>query len=129
MKLNFLTRRFQMLNKEAAISDEWIKQASDTVIGCRAQGHAWPKLRIKKQNSKYIRIETDGRDGSWQLTQICRDCGMERTLTTLPGSHDIDLPAKYQYHQPDGYKVPKGVQISRRECFAEAWRRSREDMR
>ncbi len=104
---------------------DWIKHANDSVIACRAAGHAWPKLKPGK-TSRYIKV-TPQHDGAYQLVQICRDCGMERTLTTLPGG-EIDFPAHYRYVQPDGYKAPKGTHVKPRECLAEAWRRVREEM-
>lgn len=107
---------------------EWIMHAQDAIIGCRGQGHAWPKLKTGKQNSKYVRIDIDQKEGVWQLVQICRDCGKERVVTTQPQTHDIDLPAKFRYRDPEGYKAPKGIRVTRRACFAESWRRSRETL-
>ena len=105
--------------------DEWIKHTDDKYLACRAAGHAWPKIRPGRMG-KHLRA-TRQHDGSYQLVQICRDCGMERTLATLP-TGDIDFPARYRYVQPDGYKAPKGSNVSPRECLAEVWRRTRETM-
>ena len=105
--------------------EDWIFHTSDTIMACRGQGHAWPKLKPGRVKTKYMRITTE-HDGCYMLTQICRDCGTERELVTAPGG-EIDFPAQYRYTQPDGYKTPKGSKITRRECLIELWRRTRED--
>jgi hypothetical protein len=105
--------------------EDWLFNAPDSVLACRGQGHAWPKLRAGRlpKGARATRMH----NGSWELITICRDCGMERRLVTLP-TGDIDYPAKYSYKQPEGYKTPKGSEITRRQCFGEEWRRMREDM-
>lgn len=118
-----MARKIVILPESA---DDWLARTDDQLLACRATGHAWPKIRPGRLGNKYLQA-TRQRDGAYQLIQICRDCGMERTLTTLP-TGDIDFPARYQYRQPDGYKAPKGSGIKPRECLAEVWRRTRETM-
>lgn len=123
-----VTRLVVIKDDDEISAEQWIHDADDSIIGCRGQGHAWPKLRTGRANSKYVKLETDGKDGCWQLIQICRDCKMERCVTTTSDTHEIDMPAKFKYRAPAGYKGPKGITISRRACFAESWRRRREDL-
>ena len=106
------------------LANDWVVQASDEVLACRAQGHAWPKLRAGRL-PEGIALKRE-RDGCYQIESTCRDCGMVRTITTLP-SGMIDYPATYRYVQPDGYRSPVGSEVTRRECLAEIWRRARED--
>jgi hypothetical protein len=114
------------LNDEDKEAQDWLYKTDDVIIACRGQGHAWPKLpRTHSKKMKGVRLSRDY-DGSVQIESTCRDCGMVRVLTTLP-SGVLDLPAKYQYTQPEGYKAPKGIPISRRECMAESWRRAMEN--
>jgi|SRR5215472_1425387 len=102
---------------------EWIVHVDDKILACRGQGHAFPKIRTGSLPKGMRAVRQH--DGSFQITFICRDCGTERTLTTLP-TGNLDLPAKYKYKHPPGYKTPKGSSISRRECLAESWRRTME---
>lgn len=108
---------------------EWLENADPEILACRGQGHAFPKLKPGKLNPRHNWLEHDQRQGMWQLAQLCRDgCGTVRLVTTNPGGTDIDLPAVFRYRRTKpGYKTPRGVRVSRRECFAETSRRRRED--
>jgi hypothetical protein len=106
--------------------EDWLYNTSDIILACRGQGHAWPKLRAGRLPKGVNAIRQI--DGSWEIVSICRDCGMERRLVTLP-TGDIDYPARYTYKSPKGYKTPKGSEITRRDCLSEGWRRMREDMK
>jgi hypothetical protein len=112
-------------------AEAYLNDTDDAILACRGQGHAWPKLRAPKAGRSRLLpkgIEAQRfTDGSWQITSTCPDCGMQRTLTTLPGG-PIDHPAQYRYVQPEGYKAPKGSGITRRDCLDETWRRLREAM-
>ncbi len=111
-----------------AAAQQWLWQAKEEVVGCRGQGHGFVKIRSGKTRGKNLRVERTV-DGAWQLVQLCRDgCGVERTLTTVPGGTDIELPARFKYRRPKDYSPPKGVKVTRRECFAEAYRRAREEL-
>ena len=107
------------------LAQDWIFNSPDSILACRGQGHAWPKLRPGRMPKGMSALPQ--REGGYQLITTCRDCGMERTLITLP-SGEIDMPARYAYRQPDGYKAPKGTHVTRRECLAESWRRMREEI-
>ncbi len=114
------------IEKEA---EAYLADTDDAILACRGQGHAWPKLRARKTATRLPKGISAQRwhDGSWQITSTCPDCGMQRTLTTLPGG-GIDHPAQYRYVQPEGYKAPKGSGITRRDCLDETWRRLREEL-
>lgn len=104
---------------------DWLHSAPNAVIACRGQGHAFPKLKPGK-NPKGIRHQV--REGQVELVTTCRDgCGKERRIVTAPGV-GIELPAKYTYNNPEGYRAPKGLGVTRRDCFEEAVRRTREDI-
>jgi hypothetical protein len=100
---------------------EWLQSADDKILACRGWGHSWPKVRAGRMRKGISAVRQHG--GCYQVTFTCADCGMERTLTTLPGGQ-LDLPAKYTYRQPKGYASPKGSGISRRDCAGESWRRA-----
>lgn len=85
---------------------DFLLNIDNDLLACRGQGHAWPKLKPSKRPKRGIRAVPQ-RDGCYQLTTTCRDCGMERVLTTLPGGA-IDHPARYTYRAPEGYRAPKG---------------------
>lgn len=107
-------------------ADEWLHNASDDVLACRGQGHSWPKIRpgkLKKGVRAYPR-----RDGCYELVVTCNDCGMERRLVTLP-DHSVNfVGAIYSYRAPEGYRAPRGVPISRRQCFGETMRRINDEL-
>ena len=118
--------------KKAA--EEWRHNADDDILGCRASGHAFAKIRTTSSGRLPKGITARRQfDGSYQITNTCRDCGTERTITTLPGGM-IDLPAHYRYEYPkdsqgrNRYAAPKGSAewTSRRECLYEVWRRTLE---
>lgn len=100
---------------------DWLAATDDRLLACRAQGHAFPKLRAGRV-PRGIRA-TRQHDGAYQVTSTCRDCGTERTLTTLPGGA-LDLPASYTYRWPRGYATPAGAHITRRMALAELWDRA-----
>lgn len=104
---------------------DWLHDADDDLLACRAQGHAWPKLRRGRQQGISSLRQ---RDGSYMIRSECRDCGTARTLVTLPGGA-LDYPARYTYEYPRGYASPKGSGVTRRDALDEIWRRNLEDMR
>lgn len=97
--------------------EEWLAKTDDTILACRGQGHAWPKL--KRGNARGIQIEHVA-NGVYQIEFTCPQCKTTRTLTTAPGGI-LEFPASYKYQYPEGYKAPKGT--SRRHCVSESWRR------
>jgi len=108
---------------------EWLHKTDDKILACRGQGHNWPKLRPNKGRPiKGIRHRgiTESQ-GQVEIIMTCRDCGTDRRVVTAPGGL-IDLPAKYTYTHPDGYRAPKGVKITGRQAFAESNRRWLEDV-
>jgi hypothetical protein len=109
-------------------SDDWVMNADDAIIACRGQGHNWPKIRPGRKQKKGVNIDpSPERDGSYYIMVTCADCGKRRYTVTLP-SGMLDLPARYSYIDPEGYKAPKGVPVTRRQCLAESWRRLYEQL-
>lgn len=117
-----------MTSNTDLMAQDYLHNADDKILGCRGQGHNWPKLRPTQVMPRGLRVEGPYHDGVMELVFTCRDCGMVRRLLTAP--HGVlDLPAQYSYKQPEGYKAPKGSGVTRRQCLEETWRRSYEDLR
>ena len=111
---------------------DWLDHADDDVLGCRGQGHRWPKLRPVAKLPKGLHINGPWHEGVMELVFTCLDCGKQRRLITKP--HGVlDLPARYSYKDTDGtpsehYKAPKGAGITRRQCLEKTWQRSQETL-
>jgi hypothetical protein len=105
---------------------DWLHDADDDILGCRGQGHNWPKLRPGR-TPRGLAVEGPFHDGVMEIIYTCRDCGKKRRLITAPNGV-LDLPAQYSYKDPPGYKTPKGSGITRRQCLEETWRRSSEEL-
>ncbi len=107
---------------------DWLFQAKDSILACRGQGHNWPKITPGKPR-KGIRVRyMPERNGQVEIVATCLDCGKKRRVIT--GTDGIiPLPAKYYYEDPEGFKTPKGVRVTRRECFRESNRRWVEDVK
>jgi hypothetical protein len=113
------------------LAEEWLFFVDASIVGCRGQGHAFPKIKSAKLNPRQSWLERNQRTGRMQLVQLCRDgCGSERYVTTNDTGTDIDLPATFRYRRrKKNYSPPRGARrVSRRECFAETMRRRRLDM-
>lgn len=93
---------------------------SDEFVSCKGDRHDFPKLRVgplpKGVTAKPIR------QGQYQLTYICPDCGTERTKTTLKGGI-LNSSAVYSYKHPDGYLAPAGAGLTKADYAAELGRR------
>jgi hypothetical protein len=87
---------------------EYLSQASDEVIDCRALGHGW-----KRTHDGYI-VEGRGPDRVYTQRVRCPDCGTNGTDTFDPVTLDRIGTRKYEY--PDGYLLEdhQGA-LSRRE--------------
>jgi hypothetical protein len=104
---------------------DWLHNLPDKFIPCRGDHHDWPVLKPGKLPRGIRAIPLH--DGSFEMTAICRNCGRERTKTTLPrGVYDRD--AKYVYRDPEGYKAPPGLGLSRQDYIAELYRRVAESL-
>src|SRR6185437_9825193 len=82
-------------------AQNWLDQADDDVLGCRGQGHRWPKLRPTARLPKGLRINGPWHEGVMELVFTCLDCGKQRRLITKPHGQ-LDLPARYTYKNVDG---------------------------
>lgn len=114
-----------MLDDKDKEATEWLYASDDKILVCRGQGHAWPKLRRGKSIPKGVRIARQPETGCSEIHQVCRDCGTERWMLTSPAGV-IDLPARYRYTYPEGYKAPIGTFMSPRDALGEMWRRIQE---
>lgn len=108
-------------------AQSWLYNTRDEILGCGGQFHRWPKLLPGKRLPKGVRTVGPYEEGVFELIETCADCGMERRLITAPNAV-LDLPARYTYKQPVGYKTPKGSGITRRQKFEETLRRLGEDL-
>ena len=103
----------------------WLQHTDDKFLACRAQGHAFPKLRKGKLPKGMSAVRQH--DGAFELIAVCRDCGTERRLNTLPKG-ELGFPARYRYAYPEGYKSPKRSGVTGRLALLELWRRTMEGM-
>lgn len=100
----------------------YLNEIPDEQLACRAGRHDWPVLVPGRKLPQNFRVARE-RDGVFQLTEICGRCGEERTMTTLPRGV-FDMGAVYAYKYPkDWVRVPRDVELSRRDCVAENLRR------
>ncbi len=101
-------------------ADEHLDTLSDEWVACKGDRHDFPKLRIgplpRGVTSRRVR------QGQYQLTYTCPDCGTRRTKTTLRGG--ILGGNKYQYKHPTGYLAPKGAGLRKADYTAELGRRN-----
>lgn len=114
---------------EETTADQWLNNADDDVLGCRGQGHHFPKLgrrRGTRKVPKGIKVHPP-LDGVYQIDSTCPDCGTVRIMETSPDG-EIRSPNRYRYEYPEGYRPPKGVAVSRRAAYSESWRRDREEI-
>ena len=104
---------------------DWLHHLPDKFIPCRGDHHDWPILKPGPLPRGVRAIPQ--RDGCYQLVIACRQCGRERTKTTLPGG-GYDRSAIYKYRDPEGYAAPKGLDLTRADYTAELYRRIAEDL-
>lgn len=77
----------------------------DGVASCKGDRHDFPKLRVGPL-PEGVTAQPGPRQGVYQLTFTCPDCGTKRTKTTRRGG--IVQTAKYDYIYPPGYLAPPG---------------------
>lgn len=107
-------------NPEQAGRD-FVRSLDDEFLYCR-YNHDFPKVRRPGKVPKGIRI-TPAPGGCFQETQVCPDCGTERTKTTLPGGWR-DPDAHWSYRHPGGYAAPAGSGLTSADYEAEKNRRN-----
>lgn len=92
----------------------------DAVASCKGDRHDFPKLRVGPL-PRGITAAPSSRQGVYQITFTCPDCGTKRTKTTRRGG--IIATAKYDYAYPDGYLAPPGAGLTKSDYTAELGRR------
>jgi hypothetical protein len=107
---------------------DWLEHVDDAFLACRGN-HNFPKMRLtggKLPDGITARRQTDR---SYQITEICPDCGVKRTYSTVPDGW-LGTKHHYVYDWPDGYRMPYGASafISIADCRGELWRRIREQL-
>lgn len=96
--------------------DKHLNEINDEFLSCKADRHDFPKLKVgplpKGVKAEYVK------QGVYQLTYTCPDCGTVRTRTTLKGGI-VDVGVKYDYKHPKGYLAPKGAGLVKSDYVAE----------
>jgi hypothetical protein len=104
-----------------------VHKIDDSIVGCRAWGHDWPKLRPGKRIPRGYRpaLQTDG---TVLVTEVCGQCGKERYSYTLRGGV-FDRAAHRVYVDPKNWVViPADERVTPRDFQAEAYRRMHEEI-
>lgn len=109
------------VTRRPAAPELFIKNLDDDFLGCRTEGHRWPKLKRAGKMPRGVR-PVRLRDGSFQLTYTCLDCGTEKVRLTLPGGH-YDGSTHNSYRYPPGYQSPKGSGLSKPDFIDELYSR------
>lgn len=103
-------------------ADEYLARMDNAFAECRGQHHDWPILKIGRKPPRNWRGVRQA-DGCFRITETCKNCGMERTTTTLPGGL-TDENARYAYSRPDNWVViPRDADVSKKDIRAELHRR------
>ena len=95
-----------------------ITEAADSVLECRAMGHAWTRLGVEDKNiTKTRRGEIKEAD----LGEVCLRCGSPayRHVNFITGEIS---PRRTKY--VDGYLAAKGVHIKRSDAIFELYNRT-----
>jgi hypothetical protein len=100
--------------------DDHLNALSDEFVSCKGDRHDFPKLRVGPLPKGVA--ATPIRQGQYQLTYTCPDCGTERTKTTLKGGI-LNSSAVYSYKHPVGYLAPKGAGLVKADYARELGRR------
>lgn len=101
-----------------------ITDIDDSIVGCRAWGHDWPKLIPGKALPRRFRPRmADG--GCVLITEICGRCGKERETLTLSGGV-FDRGATRRYTDPKNWVVVPDS--TPRDFQAETYRRLHEEI-
>lgn len=92
----------------------------DGVASCKGDRHDFPKLRVGPL-PRGVTAAPAQRQGVYQLTFICPDCGTKRTKTTRRGG--IVQSSKYDYKYPPGYLAPHGAGLRKADYTANLGKR------
>jgi hypothetical protein len=92
----------------------------DGVASCKGDRHDFPKLRVGPLPPG-VTARPASRQGVYQLTFTCPDCGTRRTKTTRRGG--IVQSAKYDYEYPPGYLAPPGAGLRKADYAANLGKR------
>ncbi len=99
---------------------EYLESLDDEIVACLGDHHPWPKLSLRSG----VNAEPQ-RDGAWQLTVTCPDCGRERWKIML--SDGRWEPGGWQYR--GGPKPKAGLGLGKIYYAAEHARRLKEDLK
>lgn len=99
---------------------EYLAGLDDAIVACLGDHHPWPKLSLRSG----VNAEPQ-RDGAWQLTVTCPDCGRERWKIMLSDGQ-WDSP-RWEYR--GGPKPKPGLGLSKIYYAAEHARRLSEALR
>jgi hypothetical protein len=124
-----MVTRFTVVGTEAEqTAQDWLYAADEDVLGCRGQGHRFPKIRRTRSGSiRGVRV-VPMVEGVNRMFSTCPDCGTVRIEDTLPGTGGM-LPSPHRYHYiyPPKYRPQKGTKVTRGAAFEETMRRVIED--
>lgn len=106
--------------KVVMTGQQHLDDMDDAVASCKGDRHDFPKLRVGPL-PRGVTASPSKRQGVYQLTFRCPDCGTKRTKTTRRGG--IVQTAKYEYDYPDGYLAPKGSGLTKADYAANLGKR------
>lgn len=107
--------------KVVMTGEDHLNTLDDDWVSCKGDRHDFPKLRVGPLPKGVI--STPVKNGVYQLTYTCPDCGTVRRRTSLRGGI-IDRGVKYRYKHPHGYLAPKGAGLRKADYANELGRRA-----
>lgn len=89
-----------------------LSELDDDKLACKAGRHPFQPLHPGDLAGVKV---TRAAGGCYQLTEVCPNCGLPRTVTTLKGGV-LDPSAKYDYDytKVPGYLAPAGAGATKR---------------
>lgn len=101
-----------------------VTDIDDSIVGCRAWGHDWPKLIPGKSLPRRFRPALQP-GGVVLITETCGRCGKQRTTLTLSGGV-FDRGAIRRYTDPKNWVVVPDA--TPRDFQAETYRRLNDEI-
>lgn len=109
-----------MKPSEATTGQEHLDTLDDEWLSCKGDRHDFPKLKVGPLPPGVT--PRPAKNGVYQLTYVCPDCGTVRTKTTARGG--IVVQAKYGYKHPQGYLAPKDAGLRKADYANELGKRA-----